>query len=232
MINGKSLSCVIGLCCVLVAQTASAQPRWGRERLPDAGACFYENINFGGRYFCVRPGEQLTSLPSKMGDEISSMRLVGAAEVTIFKDKNMRGRSARFAADERDLRREGWNDQISSLVVGRGIRDDRNGRGRGSRDDRRELVPVWGRAEPMPRQGACFYEDANFEGRYFCVARGAAYPALPRGFNDRISSIRVFDARVQIFQNDDFRGRSTESRGDVRNLRGNWRDTVSSIRVY
>ena len=33
----------------------------GRERRPKAGACFYENINYGGRYFCVRPPKCLCS---------------------------------------------------------------------------------------------------------------------------------------------------------------------------
>jgi Peptidase inhibitor family I36/Beta/Gamma crystallin len=229
MINRKSIVCVIGLFCLFRAEAASAQPRWGRERLPQAGACFYEDINYGGRYFCVRPGERLGSLPPGMGDKISSLRLVGSAEVTVFRDSNMRGRSARFSSDVRDLRREGWNDQISSIDVGsgdRGFRGGRDDRGRGER------LPIWGRTESMPREGACFYEDANFGGQYFCVARGATYTSLPQGFNDRISSVRVFRARVQIFQDRNFGGRSTEFRSDVPNLRGNWRDSVSSIRVF
>jgi hypothetical protein len=64
------------------------------------------------------------------------------------------------------------------------------------------------------------------------VPRGGTYTSLPRGFNDRISSIRVIGGGVRIFQDRDFRGRSTEIRSDVRDLRGSWRDTVSSMRVY
>jgi hypothetical protein len=80
--------------------------------------------------------------------------------------------------------------------------------------------------------GACFYEDANFRGLYFCAPRGATFRALPRGFNDRISSIRVFGSDVRIFQDRDFRGRSREIRSDAPNLRGDWKDDVSSVRVF
>ena len=237
MISRKTIICAIALFCLSLDEAASAQPRWGRERLPQAGACFYENINFGGRHFCVAPGERLRSLPSRMGDEISSLRLVGAAEVTIFRDKDMRGRSARFSSDERDLRREGWNDQISSLEVsGRDLRGRGNDRSRG--DDRRgdersrsDRTPLWGR-EVQPRAGACFYRDTDFRGPYFCVARGDTYAALGRGFNDSISSIRLFGSGVRLYQDRDYRGRSTEIRSDVRDLRGSWRDNVSSIRVF
>jgi hypothetical protein len=234
MINRKILTCIIGLFCFFLAATASAQPRWGRERLPQAGACFYEHIDFGGRYFCVAPGEQLSSLPSRMGDEISSIRLIGSSHVTVFRDKSFRGRSSRFTDDVRDLRRGGWNDQISSVEIGRasggGIgRPPRPGQGGGEWQGDRP--PVWGNGQ-IPREGACFYEDANFRGQYFCVPRGGTYASLPRGFNDRISSIRVFRGGVRIFQDRDFRGRSTEIRSDVRDLRGSWRDTVSSMRVF
>ena len=67
-----------------------------------------------------------------MGDRISSVRLLGASEVTVFRDSDMRGRSTRFISDVSDLRRDGWNDQISSIAVT--TSDNRygnNGRGRG-----------------------------------------------------------------------------------------------------
>jgi hypothetical protein len=64
------------------------------------------------------------------------------------------------------------------------------------------------------------------------VERGRSYSSLPSGFNDRISSIRVFDARVRIFKDHNFHGSSREIRGDERDLRGSWRDVVSSLRVY
>jgi hypothetical protein len=219
--------------CLLVSQSASAQPRWGRDRLPNEGVCFYEDANFRGSYFCVRQGDRLASLPSGMGDRISSVRVLGSAEVTVFRDTNMRGHSARFLDDVRNLKGEGWNDQISSLEVtsGRDYSDFGGSRGRGPGRGGWG-TPVWGRNGQTPSAGACFYEDVNFRGRSFCAPRGATYRGLPRGFNDRISSIRVFGSEVRIFQDRDFRGRSTEIRSDTPNLRGNWRDNASSIRIF
>ena len=251
---------VTGLSALLLAQSASAQPRWGRERAPNQGACFYEDSNYRGNYFCVRQGDRLDSLPSGMGDKISSVRVMGAAEVTVFRDSRLRGRSARFIGDVRDLKGEGWNDQISSIEVrngrdystyggygnngaygnngGYGNNGNGNGRARGRTQQQpnygwgTDRAPAWGRNEQIPREGACFYEDVDFRGQSFCVPRGATYTSLPSGFNDRISSVRVFGADVRIFQDRDFRGKSQEIRSDVRNLRGNWRDNVSSIRVF
>jgi peptidase inhibitor family I36 len=240
MMNRRTITTVIGLFCLFTAATATAQPRWGRERQPQTGACFYEDINFRGRYFCVREGERIPSLPAGLGDKVSSIRLLGAAEVTVFRDSDMRGRSGRFINDVRNLKRDGWNDQISSVEVARprdysGFGGGDRGRARGNRDRggwRGDQTPVWGRTEQMPREGACFYEDKDFRGMYFCAPRGAVYTSLPRGFNDRISSVRVFGADVRIFQNQNFGGRSTEIRSDTPNLRGNWRDNVSSLRVF
>jgi hypothetical protein len=243
----KSLVFLIGVLSLAGAVDAAAQPRWGRERMPQTGACFYEDNNFHGRYFCVRQGEDLRSVPNGMGDRISSVRLLGASEVTVFRDSDMRGRSARFISDERDLRRDGLNDQISSIVVSSrgdysGYYPGNAGRGRGyghGRQDRNadanvwrsDHAPVWGR-EALPSEGACFYEDADFRGQYFCVPRGGTYTSLPRGFNDRISSIRILGSGVRIYQDREFHGRSRNIDRDVANLRGDWRDTVSSIRVY
>lgn len=247
MISGKTIACIIGLFCLFIAESASAQPRWGRERVPNQGACFYQDANFRGNYFCVREGERLPSLPSGMGDKISSVRVFGASEVTVFRDANMRGRSARFINDLQNLKGEGWNDQISSLEVTSGRDYSAYGgnsgnsgnraraRGRGDRNPggwSNDRTPVWGRNGQNPSEGACFYEDANFRGQFFCAPRGATYTALPQGFNDRISSIRVFGSEVRIFQDVNFRGRSTEIRSDVPDLRGNWKDKISSIRVF
>jgi hypothetical protein len=240
MMNRTTLTGVIGVFCLFSAASATAQPRWGRERQPQTGACFYEDAGFGGRYFCVRQGERIQSLPAGLGDRISSVRILGPAEVTVFRDTDMRGRSGRFISNVTDLKREGWNDQISSVEVSnaRDYRDYGGDRNRGRARDRdrggwrSDRAPVWGRTEAMPREGACFYEDANYRGMYFCVPRGATYTALPRGFNDRISSVRVFGADVRIFQDQNFRGRSSDIRSDTPNLRGNWRDKVSSIRVF
>jgi hypothetical protein len=64
---------------------------------------------------------------------------------------------------------------------------------------------------------------------------------LPPGFNDRISSIRLFGgSQVAIFNDFNYRGVSARTRRDIRDLRNwrlptdprrTWNDRVSSIRV-
>jgi len=230
MSTSKLVIAMIGAFSLFHPAGATAQPRWGHERFPQAGACFYEDKNFEGRYFCVAPGEDVRQVPSDMRGRISSVRMVGPHEVTVFKDGDMRGRSAHFAGDIPDLRREGWNDQISSIVVaaaGRPYGTSGHG-GYGAYPEGR--VPIWG-SEAVPREGACFYEDRDFHGRYFCVTRGAAYTSLPNGFNDRISSVRVFHSDVHIWKDKNFHGKSRSFSHDERDLHGDWRDVISSIEV-
>ena len=207
---------------VLAASSfASAQGvRWGRATQPRSGACFYQDTNFRGEYFCVRQGDGVTQIPSGMNDRISSVRVLGNADVTVFRDERYRGDSARFYTDVRNLKSEGWNDRISSIRVS-------------SASWGPSRPPVWGRGnQQMPREGACFYSESNFRGQHFCVPRGGSFPQLPSGFGDRISSIRVQRARVMIFRDRDYSGNSRRLNGNESNLRGAWNDTVSSLRVF
>ena len=99
----------------------------------------------------------------------------------------------------------------------------------------------WGRPHP-PRTGACFYKDSEFRGDYFCLKVGERWPNMPPGFNDKISTIRVFNgARVRVFQDADFRGRSLRIDHDVDNLKEirlpdnpskSWNDRISAIAVH
>jgi hypothetical protein len=80
------------------------------------------------------------SLPRDMNDRISSIRTFGRVEVAVFQDNQFSGRGARFE-DVNDLRRQGWNDRISSIRVdslgGYGRGDGRGGFGaRGNQADR------------------------------------------------------------------------------------------------
>jgi len=219
------LIAVLGVCR---GSAASAQPAWGHERYPNSGACFYENANWEGRYFCVRDGERVSEMPHGMNDKISSIRIFGNAEVAVWRDHNMSGRTARFATSQRNLRDTGWNDQISSLEV---FPARREGGDRDHDRDRDYGRLEWGHA-PQPREGACFYEDNNFRGRYFCVQRVGEYATLGNEFNRAIRSIRVFNgANVRIYLNRDFHGRSSEVRHDIADLHGVWRDNIESLSV-
>jgi len=213
---------VVGLATLLAVQTANAQPRWGKPRAPQSGACFYRDMNFRGSYFCAGVGEDIAMLSRGMTDQISSIRTFGNAEVEVFQTDGFVGRSAVFENDVQNLMSAGWNDQLSSLRVGRagrygrGMNDARGGRNAASADrndgDERYGAPI-GRndasvrreraegeidAQPRwgnqraPQSGACFYRDLDFQGPYFCAGVGEEIAFLSQGMNDPVSSIRTF----------------------------------------
>lgn len=222
--NARWLSVLVTTFALLVPSVIHAQgrggPRWGQQAFPRDGACFYQDINFRGDYFCVRTGEDLASVPADMNDRISSVRLFGRADVTVFQNARFRGASARFGTSVRDLRSEGWNDRLSSFRV-RAAAWAGGGR-----------PPSWD-PSPAPNAGACFFSEPNFRGQRFCLPRGASYSDMPRGFNDRISSIQLSGgATAMIFKDRDFRGPSARVNRDLRSLGGTWTDIVSSIRVF
>ena len=105
-------------CVLSIAHISPAfAQRWGRGDLPRQGACFYKDPDFRGEYFCVEAGGTLSAMPRDMNDEISSMRVFGGVDVTLFKDVRFQGRSSRFETDIRNLRQVGWDDIISSIRV-------------------------------------------------------------------------------------------------------------------
>lgn len=105
--------------------------------------------------------------------------------------------------------------------------------------DRDDRGPHWGRGQ-TPNSGACFYRDANFRGDYFCVRPGEDVRNLPSGFNDSISSVRVFgNSVITIYPDSNFRGQFLQFHQSVPNLqrysepggRQGWNDRISSIRI-
>ena len=134
------------------ASAGEGQRRWGSERMPDAGVCFFRDKNFKGEFFCVPAGESMKTLPGGMNNNISSFRVIGSVDVVVFKDDKFKGPSGRYFTDVRDLKREGWNDDISSLRVGNTRSAWDGGR-----------FPIWGQ-DVRPQEGACFYKDADFHG--------------------------------------------------------------------
>jgi len=121
----------------LIASPALAQPRWGRPVEPRNGACFYRDPDFRGDYFCAAVGEEISSVPFSMSEQIASIRTFGNVEVTVFQNGRFSGRSTRFDREVRDLRDEGWRDRLASLRVMRvssgggygSARGDSGGRG-------------------------------------------------------------------------------------------------------
>ena len=88
----------------------------------------------------------------------------------------------------------------------------------------------WG-GNNEPREGACFYTDADYRGERFCISGNQALRYVGDRYNDRISSIRIFGrARVYVYEHDNAGGARRLITNDVSNLRG-FNDKVSSIEV-
>ena len=187
------------------------------------GACFYRDADFGGEKFCVRADERMAQVPAGFNDRISSVRVFGRTEVTIYQGRDFEGPSFRVRNDVANLQKyqvqpgHSWNDRVSSVEVA-SLRD----------------------AGDWDRDGACFFKDENFRGDKFCVQKGDRMQQVPPGFSDRISSVRIYGRSTAIvYQDSGFRGPSLEIRDDVGNLQSyqvqpghSWNDRISSIRVY
>jgi len=125
-----TIGMLMGVAILAQVSTASAQ-RWGREATPRSGVCFYENINFNGRYFCSPVGSVTEGVPSGMNDRISSVRVFGNAVATVYRDPNLRGQAKVIDYDVADMRGMGFNDRVSSYVVDAGFDRARNRNGNG-----------------------------------------------------------------------------------------------------
>lgn len=102
---------------VAAAAPAAFAQHWGHGRTPGAGACFYRDAGFHGEYFCVDAGRSVSELPHDLNDAISSVRIFGRAEVFLYRDRHFNGRSIHFEREVHDLKRENWNDTVSSVEV-------------------------------------------------------------------------------------------------------------------
>jgi len=182
------------------------------------GACFYTDADYRGEEFCVNGNESQRSLGGRYNDRISSIRIFGRSQVTVYVDENFNGSSRTFSQDVPNLR--DWNDRISSFQVTGGQfrqRDPGQREGRGSGYE--------------PRNGACFYIDADYRGDSFCLNSGQSLRSVENRFNDQISSIRIFGrARVVVYEHENFGGTRRAFARDVSDL-GNFNDTITSIEV-
>ena len=81
----------------------------------DDRVCFYEDFNYGGRSFCMEPGDRRNSL-GPWNDRISSIRVFGDAEAQVCEHNNFNGRCAVVDSNQRRLAPRN-NDIISSIRV-------------------------------------------------------------------------------------------------------------------
>lgn len=122
MTRQLSFALLAGTLTLAAPAVANAQQQ---ESVPRVGACFYEDADYRGNYFCATPGEDRGSMRG-MNDRISSIRVFGGAEVEVFANNNFNGGARRINRNIPNLTNAGWNDQISSFRV----RDSRSGSGR------------------------------------------------------------------------------------------------------
>jgi hypothetical protein len=187
------------------------------------GACFYRDIDFRGEKFCLGPGERVAQVPPGFNDAISSIRIFGRTEITVYQNRDYGEPSLRLRDDVANLRTyqikpgHSWNDRISSIEVS-------NLRDYGDYD----------------RDGACFFKDVDYKGEKFCVPKGDRMEDMPKGFNDSISSVRLYGrVSVTVYQNSNFGGPRLWLQDDCANLRSyqvspghSWNDRISSIEVH
>jgi hypothetical protein len=234
----RAVAAVMALGISMTALPAFAQQ--GRDRNDNRDTdrvCFYRDVDFQGPSWCYRPGDELADLRNR-SNEISSIRIVGRARVIVYDQEEFMGASDEFDMDVPNLRlramegRRDWNDRIDSFQV---VSFNRRGRGFGlgrdrDRDDRDDA-----RGDNRPaRDRICVYEDVNYGGRSQCwTADEEARNLSGTGWNDRISSIRVFGrARVEIYRDSDYRGERLRLDRDVSDLGAmNWNDQISSFQI-
>lgn len=79
--------------------------------------------------------------------------------------------------------------------------------------------------------GICFFENADFLGRQFCINPGQTFPRLDPSWNDKISSVDIPPGvRVTLCEHVDFGGRCIQLNRPTRNLTEiGFNDAVSSL---
>lgn len=224
---------IVGL--TMIAAPAFAQQGRDRNDARDNRdsdrVCLYRDIEYQGPSWCYRPGDELADLRNRR-NEISSIRIFGRARVIVYDQEGFMGVADEFDMDVPDLRlramegRRNWNDRIDSFQV---VAFNRRGRGFGfGREDRDD------RDNRPARDRICVYEDINYGGRSQCWNADEEERNLSgTGWNDRISSIRVFGrARVEVYRDADYRGQRLRLERDAADLGAmNWSDQISSFQV-
>jgi hypothetical protein len=217
--------CPVAALCALIGLGATASPSIQAQSRSDRDrdrVCVYEHAGYGGWEQCIAVGDNLKDLGNRR-NQISSVRVYGRAEITLFEHPNYQGQQVVLGeniSDFRELKR--WNDQVDSLRV--------------------ETASFRGRPRPGQRaeERVCVYQHAEYRGNSQCFDANEDMPDLKRiGWNDGISSIRVFGrTRLAVFEHGDFQGERLIVESDIPNLaavnaRGgwNWNDRISSLRA-
>lgn len=182
-----------------------------------ASVCFYDDVNFQGRPFCVADGFRADQLSTyDMNNKISSVYFYRPTRVRLCDGKWMIGLCVDLDSSAPNLQRYFFNDKASSLAV------------------EFSHYPPNPPPPPPPNHGeACFFEHANFQGRQICLRRGQAISSLSAyQFNDIMSSLTLSEqGRVTVCEHDNFGGACRNFYESIRDLSVfGLNDTISSVR--
>jgi hypothetical protein len=188
-------------------------PNWSSATPPENGACFYEDPEFKGEYFCLDVDSGWTELNKTFDHKISSVRVIGKANARVFSRANFQGDSALINDRTPNLKQvvvDGvkWNDHIASVQVV-------------AAPDR-----VVQRRHVRPANGACIYTEREYEGHEMCLDGSTRIAKLPDDFYKKIESLRTYgDVDMVLYSKPDFQGASTTVSTRVRDMRQLTRDT-------
>jgi hypothetical protein len=203
-------------------------PNWSSATPPENGACFYEKPNFKGEYFCLDVNGSWYQLNKTFDHKISSVRVIGKANVKAYSAGNFEGDSVLIADRTPNLKQvvadgKKWNDRIASV----------------------QIIPapnrVVARRHVRPENGVCLYTEREYEGRELCLDAGATLAKLPSDFNHRIASLRTYGGvDLLLFAKPEFHGAKTTISTRVRDMREltkdtsgfyDWNNRVASLEV-
>jgi len=88
----------------------------GDDEEEDPGVCFYKSKNFSGSALCVEPGDSDDSLSGNWDNSISSIEVLGDAEVTVCRDEDLEGACATLTSSKKSLPAS-LDNRISSYEV-------------------------------------------------------------------------------------------------------------------
>lgn len=185
-----------------------------------ASVCFYDDINFQGRPFCVADGFRVDQLSTyDMNNKISSVYFYRSTHIRLCDGNFMIGLCIDLNTSTPKLQRYLFNDKASSLEVAY---------------SNYPPPPPPPNPPPYPNPGkACFLEHANFQGRQICLHRGQSISNLSAyQFNDIISSLTLSQqGRVTVCEHDNFGGACRNFYESIRDLSPfGLNDTISSVR--
>jgi hypothetical protein len=163
-----------------------------------------------------------------------------AAEIELYEHADYRGASRSFDRAVPDLQELGWNDKASSIRIRRGswevCRDKEFRDCQTFNADHKDLSNLRGwndSISSLRRLRDAEPEIEAFADRAYGGPSRAFFGAMDSlaryGWNDRISSFRVVSGRWLICRHAGYRD-CREIGGDEAELRGEWNDSISSLR--